>query len=471
MSPAPRCPRTRLSAVRAALLLGCGALGACRRGPEFVPPATEVPPAWSFAPPGAAGSWPAPEWWRAFRAPELNALVADAARGNTDLAAATARLQQAEAQAVIAGAPLFPALSANTSVGPTRLLNNTGRERHYTLGRGVLDASYEIDFWGKNRSAEESALASADAARYARDVVWLTTSSSIVNLYFQRLSLFDRLKIAGDNLARSQKLLHDTQLQESQGIVPHLAVVQQESVVAGFAAVAPPLRQQVAASEVALAILVGKLPGTLRLRKGSLQDVARPQVLTGQPSELLIRRPDVQQAEAELVAANADIRVARAQFFPSFSFDLSGGIQAERLAQGAIPALGIYSLFQNVTQPIFQGGALRGRLKQSKARYQELLAGNYRKVALSAFGDVEVALSAVRAASAEQVLQERAASLAQQGSGLAQRSLQGGTGTSLNLLLSQSTDYSAQDALAQARLAYLQSLVGLTKALGGGWKA
>ncbi len=455
--------------VRAAPALAAAAVAACHLGPDYARPQTATPDAWDNALASLPAKWPSPEWWKGFRSPQLDELIAEAGRGNTDLAAATARVEEADAQAQIAGAPLLPSLEAGTSIGPQRQYNLVGRERHHVLYQGLLSASYEIDFWGKNRAALEAAVAAANASRFARDVVWLTTATSVADLYFEFLGLRDRLQVARDNLARAQRSLGDVTLEERQGIVPHLAVVQQQAVVASLQTAIPPLDQALTTAKSALAVLVGKLPEDLHLRPGSLLDLARPKVVAGLPSELLARRPDIHEAEANLIAANANIRVARAAFFPSFNFPLSGGLTSLTLAQATVPPLGVYSLLSNVTLPIFEGGALRGRLEQSKASYQELLTGAYRKAVLAAFSDVENALSAVRTTAAEETAQQRSAEAAQQSSGLASQSLRGGMGTVLDLLLSESAVYSAQDGLVQARLAHLQSLIALTKALGGGW--
>lgn len=455
---------------RAVALMATAATTACHLGPDYVAPQTAAPPAWAYAQLDAPVTWPAANWWTAFGSPTLNGLMIQAQQGNTDLAAATARLREAETQAEIAGAPLYPSVELTPAAGPQRTLNQVGKERHYTSYQGYARISYEIDFWGKNRAALESAQASAESTRFARDVVWLTTSSGIANLYFQATAAEDRLKVAHDNLDKAQRVLHDVVLQERKGIVPHLAVVQQQAVVAVLSTATPPLEQQLAASRIALAILVGRLPEAFQLAPGSLHNLQAPPLATGVPSELLARRPDVKQAEANLIAANADICVGRAQFFPSFGLNLTGGIDAITLVQGATPALAAYSVLASVTQPIFEGGALQGKLDQTKARYQELLAGNYRQTVLSAFGDVELALAGVKAAQDEQAAQQRTVVFAQQTSALATQSLQGGVGTILTLLNAETAEYSAQDALVQARLGYFQALVGLTKALGGGWK-
>ena len=447
------------------------ALCGCHVGPDYQRPAMRVPPAWEQAPPGALAAWPAPDWWTAFGSPQLDALMAQARAGNTDVAAAAARVRQADAQARVAGAPLLPSLAAQTSVGPERLLNNTGRERHYTTVGGVLQACYEIDFWGKNQATLEAAQAGATASRYQQEVVWLTTSTSVANTYFAILALQDRIRIARRSQAGARHDLDDLVAQERQGIVAHMSVVQQQAVVASVATAIPPLQGQSVQLRDALALLVGALPEQLASADGSLAALSPPAVLAGVPSELLSRRPDVQAAEAQLVAANANIRVARAQFFPSFSLTANGGLVSLALAHSLAGPLGTYQLLSSVTQPIFEGGALRGQLDSAKAAYQVLLLGTYRKSVLSAFGDVQTALAAVQAAADEQAAQQASLSLAQQSSGLSAGAFRGGTGTILAVLLSETSLYTIEDTLAQTRLARLQSLVGLFGALGGGWKA
>ncbi len=395
--------------------------------------------------------------------------MAKARDNNTDVAAAAARVRQADAQSRIAGAPLLPSLGAQTNVGPTRLLNNSGRERHYTTLQGVLQASYEVDFWGKNRAALQSAEAVARATRYDREVVWLTTAASVAMAYFQLIALQDRLLIARENQAAAQSNLGGIVRQQKGGTVPELNMVQQQAVVANLATVQPLLEQQVALTRNALAVLVGEMPGSLRLQPETFRSLSLPIVVAGLPSELLARRPDVQETEAQLEAANADIRVARAEFFPSFALTANGGLTSLLLSQAVAGPLGTYSLLSSITQPLFKGGALRGQLDKTKARYQELLAGNYRKAVLSAFSDVEDALASVKATADGVTALERSLAVAQRADRMATLAYRGGIGTILAVLLSETSVYSARDALAQARLAHMQAVVGLNKALGGGW--
>ncbi|HYZ34094.1 MAG TPA: efflux transporter outer membrane subunit [Crenalkalicoccus sp.] len=459
--------KTRRAAPIALLLPA--AVGACSLGPHYKRPETAVPREWNTAAPSAREAWPSAEWWRGFRSPRLDALIAEAHSRNTDLGAAAARVRQADAQARIAGAPLLPSVGANVGAAPTRLLNNLGRERHFTRFQGILQASYEIDFWGKNRAALEAAEASASASRYDWQVVSLTITAGVAASYFQALGLQDELRVARDNVTRAQRDLDGMAQQQAQGIVPLLAVVQQQVVVDRLAAAIPPLEQQLAATRDALAILVGKLPEELDLPAGSLVDLSLPAVAPGLPSELLLRRPDVQQAEAQLVSANANIRVARAQFFPSFNLNPSGGVASMLLAHGGVPVLGVYSFAASIVQPIFEGGRLRGQLELSEARYQELLE-DYRKAALSAFGDVEDALAAIRATANQQAVQEKAVASARRAYQMSLDAFHGGTETILSVLVSESALYMAENARVQARLARIQALVSLFKALGGGWK-
>jgi multidrug efflux system outer membrane protein len=446
------------------------AVSACDLGPDYQRPETSVPRTWNNAAPSAEEAWPSLDWWKSFGLPQLDALIAEAQSSNTDLGAATARVQQADAQARIAGAPLLPAVGANVNAGPNRLLNNLGRERHFTTFQGLLQASYELDFWGKNRAAFEAAEDSASASRYDWQVVSLTITKSVAASYFQALGLQDQLRVARDNLGRARRDFDGIAQQQRRGLVPQLSVVQQQTVVDGLAAAIPPLEQQLAVTKDALAILVGKLPEDLQLQPGSLLNASLPAVAPGLPSELLVRRPDVQQAEAQLIAANANIKVARAQFFPSFRLTADGGVASVLLASHAMPVLGVYTISASITQPIFEGGQLSGQLELSKARYQELLQ-NYRKAALSAFGDVEDALVATKATAEQQAAQQKAVGSARRAYQMALDAFHGGTATILSVLVSESALFSAESALAQARLAHMQALVGLFSALGGGWKA
>jgi NodT family efflux transporter outer membrane factor (OMF) lipoprotein len=276
--------------------------------------------------------------------------------------AAAARIQEADAQAREAGAPLLPSLGFGAAAGPSRQLNLTGHQRYHTVMEGVFQASYELDFWGKNKSALEAAKDSKAAAGYAWQVINLSTLASVATAYFQYLGLTDQLKVAQADLARARNTLSGLSNLASSGAAPLLDVVQQQTIVDDLAAQPPLIQQQIEHVHTALAILVGTLPEELNLMPESLSDLSEPVVDAGLPSELLGRRPDVQEAEANLMAANANIRVAHAAFFPAFDLTASGGLVSYALSHYTVPPLGVYLLLGSMSAPLFEGGLLRAHV-------------------------------------------------------------------------------------------------------------
>jgi len=246
-------------------------------------------------------------------------------------------------------------------------------------------------------------------------------------------------------------------------------VAQQQTAVAALKGQVPPLTQQLQQCADALAILVGRSPETLELGPGTLGDLSLPAVAPGLPSELLARRPDIAEAEAQLMSANANIRAARAAYFPDISLTAEGGFASVALQGLTGPAGALYAVTAGVTQPIFEGGALRGQLEYSKARYDELLQ-NYRKAVISAFGDVEDALIATRQTALLVQRQQDAVDSARRAYAISSAQLQAGTVNLQTVLNTENALFPAEDLLAQARFARLQSTVGLFKALGGGWQ-
>src|SRR4029077_172349 len=287
--------------------------------------------------------------------------------------------------------------------------------------------------------------------------------------YFQALELRDRLGVAEANLANAAKVLKGLQLERTAGTATALDVAQQETAVATLNAAIPPLRSQLRQSLDALAILVGSTPEAVDVTHGSLDDLAQPQVRPGLPSELLARRPDVAFAEAQLIAANANLGAGRASFLPSISLPATGGYESAALASLLTPANRVWSLAAGVTQAIFQGGALLGQYRFSRARYEELLAG-YHKAVISALANVEDALIGLQQTAEQVQRQQQAVDQAQRAYEFAQAQMRAGTINILTLLNTETALFSARDVLAQAKYAHLQSLVSLYQALGGGWQ-
>jgi NodT family efflux transporter outer membrane factor (OMF) lipoprotein len=351
------------------------------------------------------------------------------------------------------------------------------RERAPVSGQGLqtydqyvplLTVGYEFDFWGRNRAALVAARATAAASRYDRETVELTVLASVASTYFQVLELRDRLSVAETNSATANRILAGLEREQSAGTVSALDVAQQATAAAALAAAVPPLRQQEKQASDALAVLLGVMPDALVIKTRGLAAVTVPDVAAGLPSELLARRPDVAESEAQLVAANANVAAARSAFFPSISLTATGGYQSSALSTLLTPASRIWSLGAGLTQPIFAGGALRGQSQYAKARYSELLA-QYHKAVVSAFANVDDALTVAAQTGAQLEHQQHAVDEAARAVAIANAQLRAGTINLLALLGTDGALYSAEDALAQVKFARLQASLDLYKALGGGW--
>jgi NodT family efflux transporter outer membrane factor (OMF) lipoprotein len=441
-------------------------------GTPYRRPDIALPPSWSAQADGNAAPretiWPSPSWWQDFGSPRLDQLIAQARERNDDVAGAIARVQEADAQLRIAGAPLLPSVD----LGATAT-----RERASQPGQGFgvfnvltpeLTASYELDFWGKNRAARAAARAAAAASRYDRETVALTVISGVASTYFQALELRDRIAVAKQNLDNGEKILRGLSSEQTAGTATGLDVAQQETAVALLYAAIPPLEEQFRQTVYALAVLLGETPESLDVADGALTDLKPPTVVAGLPSELLTRRPDIAEAEQQLVAANANITVARAALFPSIVLTAGGGYESGALSSLVNPANRIYAVSAGLTQPIFHGGALRGELAYSKARYMELLT-TYHKTVITALSNVEGALVAARKTADQQDRQQQAVAKARRAYEFAQAQMAAGTVNVLTVLNTENALFSAQDTLVQIQYFHLQALVDLYTALGGGW--
>lgn len=457
--------------------VACLALGSsgCLLTADLPDPALDVPPGYKAA--GAKNPLDAPptlDWWRGFRSGELTTLMEEAQTVNLDIAAATARFIQADAQARVAGAPLFPSLSgagqeaySRTSGSSSSGLTNGGRE--VVNYQAALSASYELDFWGKNRNAAQTAEETAVASRFDRDVVALATLTSVANAYFQVLSSQDRLRVAQRNIASAQRVLDAIKQRLSAGTGNDLDVAQQESVLANQRALVPPLRQTLQQNINALATLVSRPPESIRVAGGTLNRIAIPRVTPGLPSELLTQRPDIRRQEAQLASATANIGNARAQFFPSIQLTGNGGYQSSALVSLFQPHAAFFQLVGSATQPIFDGGRILGNFEFAKARQDELLQ-TYRKTVVQAFADVDTALTNVRETTIKLRLQRDVVAASRRAYQLAADQMRAGTADIVTVLNVQVTLFQAEDALVQAQLARLLAIVGLYQALGGGWE-
>jgi NodT family efflux transporter outer membrane factor (OMF) lipoprotein len=446
------------------------ALAACSVGPGYTRPDMPAPPAWNGPPATGSAQWPSASWWSGFGSPTLDELMTAAQSANDDIAAAVARVREADANVRVVGSALLPSLDASAGAARQREVSPTTGALTFNSFTTGLTAAYELDFWGKNRALRTAAMESAAANRYDRATVELSVMAGVASTYFTVLELRDRLAVAHNNLESATTILEGLKLEQTVGTVNALDVAQQATVVATLNASIPPLEQQLRENTDALAILVGKAPQGFEITTGSLEGMSRPGVSPGLPSELLARRPDVAEAESQLKAAHADIVAARAAFFPSIDLTAAGGFESTQLSHLLEPANRTFTLGAGITQPIFRGGALLGEYRFSEARYDELLA-NYHKAVISALGNVEDALAAVQQTEEQLRRQQAAVDAAQRAYDFAQTQFHAGTINILTVLITETALFTAEDTLSQVKLAHLTALVGLYKALGGGWEA
>jgi NodT family efflux transporter outer membrane factor (OMF) lipoprotein len=437
-------------------------------------PALDIPEGYKAARLTRADAPPTLDWWRGFRSPELTTLMQEAQTVNLDIAAATARFIQADAQARVSGAALLPSLSgggqesySRTSGSSSSGLTNGGRE--VVNYQSSLSASYELDFWGKNRDAAQAAEETAIATRFDRDVVALTALVSVANAYFQVLASQDRIRTAERNIASAQRILEAIKQRLSAGTGTDLDVAQQEAVLANQRALVPPLRQTLALNVNALATLVARPPESVRVIGGTLNRIAAPRVTPGLPSELLTQRPDIRRQEAQLAAATANVGSARAQFFPSIQLTGAGGYQSSSLASLFQPQAAFFNVVGSLTQPIFDGGRILGNFEFTKARQDELLQA-YRQTVVRSFADVDNALVAIRETTNRLRLQREVLAASRRAFQLSEQQLSAGTADIVTVLNTQLTLFQAEDSLSQAQLARLLAIVSLYQALGGGWE-
>jgi outer membrane protein, multidrug efflux system len=438
-------------------------------------PALDVPDGYKAARLATAtDTTPTLDWWRAFRSKELTTLMEEAQTVNLDIAAATARFVQADAQARIAGAALLPSLSGGGSEAYSRTSGSSasglsigGREVvNYTAS---MSASYQLDFWGQNRDAAQAAEETAVANRFDRDVVALTTLTTVANAYFNVLASQDRIRTAQNNIASAQRILNAIKERFKAGTGTDLDVAQQEALVANQRASVPPLRQTLDQNINALAILVSRPPESVRVIGGTLNQIAIPRVTPGLPSELLTQRPDIRRQEAQLASATANVGSARAQFFPSIQLTGLGGYQSSALSALFQPHAAFFSLVGSATQPIFDGGRILGNFEFTKARQDELLQ-TYRKTVIQSFADVDNALMSIRQTTIKLRLQGDVLAASRRAFQLSEQQLRAGTADIVTVLNTQLTLFQAEDSLWQAQLARLLAIVSLYQALGGGWE-
>jgi NodT family efflux transporter outer membrane factor (OMF) lipoprotein len=413
--------------------------------------------------------WPEAGWWVNFKAAELPTLEDVAQKENLNLAQAAAQVLQAEANDTVAFSALLPTI--NGTAGYTRKGANNAAgtvETDTNAFNAGFSASYELDFWGQSQDRLRAARENLRAARYAQSVTGLTISASVANEYFTVLAFRERITIARQNIDAASRILTVTQAKVTNGVSSNLELAEQQASVATQRARLPGLIESEREARYALAILLGRAPEGFDVAAQNLDGIVTPTVRPGIPSETLLRRPDVAQAEASLYAAHANVDAARAAFFPQIGLSSSAGWASSALSGLTNPGSFAWSFGTSILQSIFDGGKLKAQDQVALAQQQQQIAA-YRLAVFNAFSDVETQLGQ-SAADTEQLAalteQVRASAEAFRISELQYRE---GTIDILSLLTNEQSLFTGQDNLVQTKLARLEASVGVYRALGGGW--
>ena len=482
-------------------------LAGCAVGPDFEQPSVWSPASWfSRAKPVArVASEPVPApvdtaWWTAFRDPVLTGLIDRAATANLDVRTATARVAQARAQRGVSTAAEYPQINGNSSATRQRLSRNgaasvfgggapgaaanglggsqggaipsRGGIPAFDLFQGGLDASWELDLWGRVRRSIESADAQLMASEEARRAALISTTAEVARSYLALRNTQAQLAIARANLATARESAGLTDARSRGGLATDLDVATARAQQENTAAALPLLEQQEAQGVNAIGLLLALPPAALAAELLPPRPVppVPPTVPVGLPSELARRRPDIRQAEAQLHAATADIGVVEADFYPRIMLTGSVSLQSSQIKTLFNAASGAYAFGPSLTIPIFDGARIRRTVELRQAQQQEA-AIQYQRVVLQAFTEVDNALVAYAAEQRRRVSLQAQATQARRALGLAQSRYRQGVSDFLEVLTAQRTVLAAEQQLADSQATVSENLVALYKALGGGWEA
>jgi len=466
--------------MRRALIAGALAVSTagCMVGPDYKRPGVDVPQTWRFED-KEARAVANTAWWEQFNDPVLNGLILSGLQANKDIKIAVARVENFLGQYRTTRAALFPQLALNSNAGRQRVSEVAGPspqlsdvQNHgasFDDFSGALSLGWEIDIWGKLRRATESARASLLATDEARRSVILTLVTSVATSYVNLRDLDRQLEVTRETARIYLEAYELMQLRFKYGTVSELEVAQTKSQYELAAANIPFYEKAIAQQENALSVLLGRNPGPIDRGK-SIDDLTLPAVPAGVPSEILTNRPDIRQAEQNLIAANANIGVARALYFPSITLTAAAGTEASDFSNLFSAAARTWSVFGNLTAPIFTAGAIAGQVKSAEAFQRQNLV-EYLQAIQTAFREVDDALVDQRQT------REQLASLGRQVASLgdyvrvARLRYEGGYSSYLEVVYAESQLYAAQLSYIAAQGTLFQALVNVYKALGGGWVA
>ena len=454
------------------VILASSFIGGCMVGPKYHKPVVQTPAVYrelKGSPQAQAASFADLPWWQVFQDPQLQELIRTALKQNYDMQLATERIKAERAQLAITRSYLFPQVQGDGNF-------TGGKEQTFQSKSNFLaltaDAAFQLDLFGKLRRETEAARAQLLATEDARRTVMLTLVSDVASDYFTLLELDLELQITQDTVKTQEDSVKLTSVRLDHGVATRLDVLQAQQVLDTANAQIPDIQRQIGQEEDAISILIGDYPQGVPRGRPLAEQALPPDVPPGLPSSLLERRPDIREAEQMLIAANAEIGVAKAEFFPQISLTGSGGGAFGRssLFAGMMSSqTSIWSYGVQVSQPIFTGGALRGNLHLAESQHQQALIA-YKQAIQYAFRDVSDALIGYQKSHEVRVRQEQAVSDLVDSVQLSIARYQGGTTTYLEVLDGQRSLFAAELTLAEARGNEYQSLVQLYRALGGGWQ-
>ena len=464
-------------------LVSLGFLAGCKVGPNYQPPRADVPAHWASPLAGGETNQPAAEaeWWKSFRDAELDSLIARSVTSNLDLRMAAARVREARAARGVVAADLWPSLNASGSYANERVSKNSPQLKSLPLPpsfpfvnnvyQAGFDAAWELDVFGGTRRAVEAANADIASAEYGRRNVLLSLLSEVARNYMQARGFQRRLGIVRLNIQAQRHGLALTQDRLRAGLGRQLDVDQATALLANTEAQVPVLETGFNASAYHLGILLGQPPGAVleELSKEAPIPASPPEVPVGLPSDLLLRRPDIRQAERALAAATARIGVAVADLFPKFS--LTGNVGAQSVSPGTwfTAASTFWSVGPTVQWRIFDAGRIRSNIRVQNARQEQALA-QYEQTVLVSFEDVENALTSYAKEQIHRQSLMTAVQANQHALEISRQYYRSGLADFLNVLESERSLYQTQDALVQSELAVSLDVVAVHKALAGGWK-
>ena len=448
------------------------ALSGCMVGPNYKRPPVDTPPTFRGAPTDAstAGSFGDQKWPDVFQDPQLQNLIREALEKNYDVRIAATNILQAQAQLTITHSNELPSAAALASASANRNAASKFFGAFSTSDAEVgLGFQWNLDFWGKYRRATEAARDQLLASKWAQQEVNLTVVAGVASAYYTLREQDLQLQISRETLASNQDSLKLTQLLSDHGRTSLLDVRQAEQLVYAASEAIPNLEKQIAQQEDLISILVGENPGEIARGLEITAQPRLPDIPAGLPSSLLERRPDIREAEAQLMAANAQIGVAKAAYFPAVTLTGEGGLESVALSNLFTGPAGLWSFAGQLTQPLYAGGQLRGAVRLSEAQ-KDQLALTYQQTIQRAFREVSDALIAYNKDQDFRKQQELLTNSAKDASRLSNLRYKGGAAGYLEVLDAETRQYAAELTLAQARLNEMLDYVQLYHALGGGWE-